>query len=115
MIENIFLVQFRRSYSPVEVLKRSVKKCKLHFLPERPYELNLEITGCIKLLHKQLVQKTVDSTFNDACNIMISLIFYRNYAAYTCSLFLSLKNYYKKTISDSRELIGFEFRRDWSR
>ena len=104
-------MQFRCPYSPLEVLKRSVKKCKLYFLPERPHGLNLEITGCIKLLHQQLVQKTVDSTFNDACNIMISLIFYRNYAADTCSLFLSSKNYYKQTIFiNSRERIGFEFR-----
>ena len=49
-------------------------------MPERPSELNLEITLCIKLLQTTSA-KTVDSTFNNAYNIMISMIFaYRNYA-----------------------------------
>ena len=47
-------------YSYLEVLKSSLKKCKLDFLPGRPYELNLEITEGIKLQHKR-VQKTIDT------------------------------------------------------
>ena len=41
-------------------------------------------------MHKQRVKKSVDSTFNEANNIMISMIFfYRNYACsvlYFCPL-----------------------------
>ena len=77
-------------------MESSVKKCKLGLLPWQ-HELNLVITECkwVSLkssCKKNMCKKTVNNTFNDVHNIMITTIFF--FAAQlslVISLFLSFR------------------------
>ena len=102
-----------------EVMKISVEKGKLDLLPWRQHELNLVITGCTwvwKVHAKRQVQKTGNTTFNDAYNIMSTTIFYISQLCLVISLFLSsrlkTKIYF---FIKSEKRISFEIPRLWGR
>lgn len=102
-----------------EVMKISVEKGKLDLLPWRQHELNLVITGCTwvwKVHAKRQVQKTGNTTFNDAYNIMSTTIFFISQLCLVISLFLSsrlkTKIYF---FIKSEKRISFEIPRLWGR